>query len=37
MVGEPVLPDERRDGFRKLNPVSVLQVRDSDGQYPQEI
>jgi hypothetical protein len=31
MVGEPVLPDERRDGFRNLNPVSVLQVRDSAG------
>ena len=31
MVGEPVLPDELRSGFRNLNPVSVLQVRDSDG------
>jgi penicillin-binding protein 1C len=31
MVGEPILPDEQRDGFRNLNPVSVLQVRDSAG------
>ena len=31
MVGEPVLPAERREGFRNLNPVSVLQVRDADG------
>ena len=31
MVGEPVLPEERQEGFRNLNPVSVLQVRDSAG------
>lgn len=31
MVGEPILPMERREGFRNLNPVSVLQVRDSLG------
>lgn len=31
MIGEPVLPDEARSGFRTLNPVSVLQVRDSNG------
>jgi hypothetical protein len=31
MVGEPVLPSESRDGFRTLNPVAVLQVRDSLG------
>jgi penicillin-binding protein 1C len=31
MIGEPVLPDQRRSGYRTLNPVSVLQVRDSDG------
>ncbi|MEZ4862025.1 MAG: transglycosylase domain-containing protein [Caldilineaceae bacterium] len=31
MIGEPVLPSERRSGFRNLNPVSVLLVRDSDG------
>ena len=31
MVGEEVLPDERRTGFRNLNPVSVLQVRNSEG------
>jgi penicillin-binding protein 1C len=30
-VGEPVLPEEQRTGFRNLNPVSVLQVRDADG------
>ncbi len=30
-VGEPVLPDEQRTGFRNLNPVSVLQIRDADG------
>jgi penicillin-binding protein 1C len=30
LVGEPVLPEEERTGFRALNPVSVLQVRDSD-------
>ncbi len=30
-VGEPVLPEEARPGFRNLNPVSVLQVRDSEG------
>ena len=31
MVGEPILPEEQRSGFRNLNPVSVLQVRDSSG------
>jgi penicillin-binding protein 1C len=31
MVGEPVLPNQRREGFRTLNPVSLLQVRDSAG------
>lgn len=31
MIGEPVLPFEQRSGFRNLNPVSVLQVRDTDG------
>ena len=31
MVGEPVLPMQRREGFRTLNPVSVLQVFDSQG------
>ena len=30
-VGEPVLPEEQRTGFRNLNPVSVLQVRDAAG------
>ncbi len=32
MVGEPVPADELRSGFRTLEPVSVLLVRDSDGQ-----
>lgn len=31
MVGEPILPIQQRDGFRNLNPVNVLQVRDSQG------
>jgi penicillin-binding protein 1C len=31
MVGEPVLPSQRREGFRTVNPVSILQVRDSEG------
>lgn len=31
MVGEPVLDTQRREGFRNLNPVSMLQVRDSFG------
>lgn len=31
MVGEPVPPQEQRPGYRTLNPVAILQVRDSDG------
>ncbi len=31
MVGVPVLPAAQREGFRNLDPVSVLQVRDSLG------
>ena len=31
MVGEPVAVEESRSGFRSLNPVSVLQVLDSEG------
>jgi 1A family penicillin-binding protein len=31
MIGEPVLPDERRSGYRTLNPVTILQVLDRDG------
>ncbi len=31
MIGEPVLPNELRTGYRTLNPVSILQVRDSKG------
>ncbi|MEZ4716882.1 MAG: transglycosylase domain-containing protein [Caldilineaceae bacterium] len=30
-IGEPVLPDQQRSGFRNLNPVSTLLIRDSDG------
>ncbi len=36
MIGEPVLPNERREGFRTLNPVSVLMVRDRDGNVIKE-
>ncbi len=36
MVGEPVSADEARDGFRNLDPVTVLQVRDSDGNILKE-
>lgn len=32
MIGEPVLPAEHRNGFRNLNPVSVLLVRDTNGE-----
>lgn len=32
MIGEPVLPAEQRSGFRNLNPVSVLQIRDTNGE-----
>jgi penicillin-binding protein 1C len=31
MVGEDVQPEQLRTGFRTLNPVAVLQVRDSSG------
>ncbi|HMN31642.1 MAG TPA: penicillin-binding transpeptidase domain-containing protein, partial [Caldilineaceae bacterium] len=31
MIGEPVLPNERRSGYRNLNPVVILQVRDRAG------
>lgn len=31
MIGEPVLPSQQRSGYRNLNPVVVLQVRDSAG------
>lgn len=31
MIGEPVLASQRREGFRNLNPVSVLRVQDSMG------
>lgn len=31
MIGEPVLATQQRTGYRSLNPVSVLQVRDSAG------
>jgi len=30
-AGEPVPPEDRRTGFRNLNPVAILQVRDSGG------
>jgi len=31
MVGEPAPTEDLQTGFRTLNPVSILQVRDSDG------
>ena len=31
MVGEPVPPEKQRPGYRTLDPVAILQVRDSDG------
>ena len=31
MVGEPVPAEEIQSGYRTLDPVSILQVRDSDG------
>ncbi len=31
MAGQPVPENERREGYRKLNPVSVLKVTDADG------
>jgi len=35
MIGEPVLPFEQRNGFRNMNPVSVLLVRDTKGEVVQ--
>src|SRR5690606_21067778 len=32
MVGEPVREEERRLGFRTLNPVSILRVEDRHGE-----
>jgi hypothetical protein len=32
MIGEPVLPFEQRSGFRNMNPVSLLLVRDTNGE-----
>ncbi len=31
MAGEPVPAERQRTGFRNLDPVAILQVRDSDG------
>ncbi|NPA91783.1 MAG: hypothetical protein GXO55_10115, partial [Chloroflexi bacterium] len=31
MVGEPVPTEKQRPGYRTLDPVAILQVRDSDG------
>jgi len=36
MIGEPVLSTERRSGFRNLNPVSVLLIRDTKGEVIKE-
>ena len=32
MAGEPVPEDQQRPGYRTLDPVSILQARDKDGQ-----
>lgn len=32
MVGSPVAPFEARDGYRQLNPVSVLRIESADGE-----
>lgn len=31
MLGEPIPPEQFEGGFRRLDPVSVLSVRDADG------
>ncbi len=31
MAGAPVLTDQRRPGYRELNPVAILKVEDSNG------
>src|SRR5690606_979829 len=31
MAGEPVPEERRRTGFRNLDPVAILQVRDTQG------
>lgn len=31
MAGQPVAPEELRPGYRKLDPVYILQVQDKDG------
>lgn len=36
MTGQEVPQNERREGFRKLNPVSVLKVTDADGKVLEE-
>ena len=36
MAGQEVPQNERRDGFRKLNPVSVLKITDADGKVLEE-
>ena len=36
MKGEPVLPEELRPGYRTLNPVSILEVKDREGNVLKE-
>ncbi len=36
MKGEPVLPEDLRPGYRTLNPVSILEVTDRDGNILKE-
>ncbi len=36
MAGQPIPEAQRRPGFRKLNPVSVLKITDADGTVLEE-
>ncbi len=36
MKGEPVLPEDLRPGYRTLNPVAILEVKDRDGNILKE-
>lgn len=36
MAGQPVPPQDQREGFRKLNPVAVLKITDADGKVIEE-
>jgi penicillin-binding protein 1C len=36
MAGQPVPPDQQKDGYRMVDPVSVLKVMDADGNTLEE-